>query len=176
MAKVSIGLRGWRFEESEIFTEDGDFKPLDQIPREVRNRLARIPVLMDMPCHACYAIHGDADIDRCTVPSVVWGEPMGEVVLCTAHEPDFHYWFTEKGGRDFAGSESLREAFVAWFEAGNRAPPDHEGMEYVDTDPEAVPRPPVPEPDAMDRPDVAAGRSIDLRDFAPSTEYPKRDP
>jgi len=33
MAKVSVGLRGWRFDEEEIFTDDEELKPLDGSPR-----------------------------------------------------------------------------------------------------------------------------------------------
>jgi hypothetical protein len=39
MAKVSVGLRGWRFDEEEIFTDDGELKPLDEIPEEPRESL-----------------------------------------------------------------------------------------------------------------------------------------
>ena len=65
MAKVSIGLRGWRFEESEVFTDDDEFKPLDEIPEGPRERLARLTYLVEEPCDACYLVHGESELERC---------------------------------------------------------------------------------------------------------------
>ena len=50
MAKVSIGLRGWRFDEADIVSEDGVLKPLEEIPEEPRERLVRLVGLVDEPC------------------------------------------------------------------------------------------------------------------------------
>jgi hypothetical protein len=139
MAKVSVGLRGWRFEESEIFTEDGEYKPLDEIPEEPRRRLVRLPILLDRPCDACYLVFGDEEIRKCREPTVVYGEPLNEVVLCDRHEVDFLYWFREAGGKEFRGEEEFRDAFYEWFDDGERAPEGYAGMEHVDTDPEGLP-------------------------------------
>jgi len=54
MAKVSVGLRGWRFDEEEIFTDDEELKPLDEIPEEPRERLVRLVGLVEEPCDVCY--------------------------------------------------------------------------------------------------------------------------
>jgi len=47
MGKVSVGLRGWRFNEAEIFTDDEQFKPLDEIPKDPKQRLLRLLTLVD---------------------------------------------------------------------------------------------------------------------------------
>jgi hypothetical protein len=64
------------------------------------------------------------------------------VVVCADHEPDFLYWFREAGGRDLVDRPSdFEDAFYEWFADGEHAPEDYGGMEYVNTDPDAVPRP-----------------------------------
>ncbi|WP_137287040.1 hypothetical protein [Halorussus salinisoli] len=166
MAKVSIGLRGWRFDEDEVFTEDGDFRPMDDIPEDPRKRLIRLQALVNAPCDACWLIHGDEEIHECNVADVVYGEPLAEVVLCDDHEPDFLYWFTEEGGDQFKGQQVLQDEFHEWFVDGGRAPDGYGGVEHVDTDPDDVPEPPEPDQDELnvDLPDEEQER-IDLRNM-----------
>ncbi|NHN58468.1 MULTISPECIES: hypothetical protein [Halorussus] len=142
MGKVSIGLRGWRFDEDEVFTEDGEFRPMDEIPKDPRKRLIRLQALVNAPCDACWLIHGDEAVHECNVAQVVYGEALGEVVLCDEHEPDFLYWFAEAGGDRFKGQQELQDEFHEWFADGGRAPEGYGGVEHVDTDPEDVPEPP----------------------------------
>jgi hypothetical protein len=142
MAKVSIGLRGWRFEESEVFTEDGDFRPLDDIPEEPRERLLRLSQLVTEPCDACYLVHGEADKRRCNEATIVYGEPLDEVLLCDRHEADFLYWYREAGGSAYRGEPELKDEFHEWFVDGGRAPAGYGGVDHVDTDPDDLPDPP----------------------------------
>jgi len=144
MAKVSIGLRGWRFEESDVFTADGDVRPLDEMPPDARERVLRLSALVGSPCDACWLIHGDENIQQCRAAEVVYGEPMAEVVLCEPHEADFLYWYREEGGSEHRGSETLEDAFHEWFAEGGRAPEEYTGIEHVDTAPEELPDPPDP--------------------------------
>jgi hypothetical protein len=142
MSKVSIGLRGWRFDEEEVFTEDGDLRSIDQVSPDTRDRLVRLSVVAGQPCNACWLIHGDENIQECNVARVVYGEPLHEVLLCNDHEPDFLYWYQEAGGSQYRGeAEAFEEAFQEWFAAGNRAPEGFRGMEHVETDPDSVPQP-----------------------------------
>ena len=141
MGKVSIGLRGWRFEEDEVFDENGEVKPLKFMEPETRERVVRLASMMGEPCDACYLIHGDEDIEQCGVARVIYGEPLGEVLLCPEHEPDFLYWFREAGGRQYAGDTELEDAFYEWFDDGGRAPEGYGGVDHVDTDPEDLPEP-----------------------------------
>ena len=165
MGKVSIGLRGWRFEESEIFTDDEAFKPLDEIPEDPRQRLLRLSRLIEQPCDACYLIHGEADKQRCTPAAFVYGEPMDEIVLCAAHEPDFVYWYQHEGGSDLRGEPTFADAFHQWFADGNRAPDDFGGVDHVETDPEGLPDPPSPE-ELQERLEADyEPREIDLREY-----------
>jgi hypothetical protein len=149
MGKVSIGLRGWRFDEDEVFTESGDFRPMDAIPPDPRKRLVRLQALVASPCDACWLIHGDAEVHKCNQSEVVYGEPLGEVVLCADHEPDFLYWFSEAGGDQFKGEQVLQDEFHEWFADGGRAPEGYGGLEHVETDPEDVPEPPDPDQEAL---------------------------
>ncbi len=142
MAKVSIGLRGWRFEEETVFTSDGEIRPLDEMPPDARDRVLRLSALVGSPCDACWLIHGERNIKRCRAADVVYGEPLSEVVLCTSHESDFLYWYREEGGDAYRGSEDLEEAFYEWFADGGRAPEGYIGVEHVDTDPGDLPEPP----------------------------------
>ncbi|QIB74731.1 hypothetical protein GL213_07150 [Halogeometricum borinquense] len=144
MAKVSIGLRGWRFEESEVFTDEGEFRPLDEVPDDTRRRLIRLTYLQGKPCDACYLIHGEAEKKRCNQAEIVYGEPMEEVLLCSDHEADFLYWFREEGGSEYRGEETFRDEFHEWFAADNRAPDGYGGLEHVDTGPDELPTPPDP--------------------------------
>ena len=162
MAKVSIGLRGWRFEESEVFDEAGRFRPLSEMPQDTADRLSRLSALAATPCDACYLLFGEAEIAKCNVAEVVYGEPMAEVTLCADHERDFLYWFREAGGDEFRGDTGMRDAFHEWFDDGGRAPEDYAGIEHVETDPENLPDP--PDPNELD----AAACDVDL-----DVEYPK---
>jgi hypothetical protein len=139
MAKLSIGLRGWRFDETEVFTDDGEMRPLMEMSEATRGRLVRLTVIAGNPCDACWLIHGDEELRRCREAAVVYGEPLAEVVLCEPHERDFLYWFREAGGSAYRGSERFKAEFRAWFANGERAPTAYEGIEHVDTDPDAVP-------------------------------------
>jgi hypothetical protein len=164
MAKVNIGLRGWRFEESEVFTEDGEFKPLDEMPEEPRERLVRLTYLVEQPCDACYLIHGEEDIARCAQAAIVYGEPGDELLLCADHEADFLYWYREVGGKDHRGDPAFRDRFHEWFADGGRAPDGYEGLEHVETDPDGLPAPPDPEEIHRRLNEEFEGRQIDLHE------------
>lgn len=140
MAKVSIGLRGWRFDEDDIFTEEDELRSLDEMPLDVRNRVVRLEQLVDAPCDACWLIHGDEELQSCNPAEIVYGEPMNEVILCNEHEADFLYWYREAGGREHAGEESFQDAFHEWFIDGNRAPAVYGADEHVETAPGSLPR------------------------------------
>ncbi|KTG08349.1 hypothetical protein AUR64_19140 [Haloprofundus marisrubri] len=170
MAKVSVGLRGWRFEESEIFTDEGEFKPLDDIPEDPRQRLLRLSLLVEKPCQACYLVHGEENVERCRQATIVYGEPLNEVVLCDEHEADFLYWFREAGGREFVGDELFRDEFQEWFADGGRAPDGYGGMEHVDTDPDSMPSPPDAEELHQRINEEFEGERINLRDYGPGAD------
>ena len=176
MGKVSIGLRGWRFDEEDVFTESGEFKPLEELKPEIRDQLVRLTNLVGSPCSACWLIHGDENLADCNVASAVYGETMHEVVLCDDHEQDFVYWFREAGGSAYAGEEAMQDEFYGWFADGGRAPEGFEGLEHVDTDPTDLPDPPEPDLDALREhyEEEKSGRRIDLRDVDLSTEYPRK--
>jgi hypothetical protein len=168
MAKVSVGLRGWRFDEEELFTEDGNWHPLDELPADTRNRILRLGLLVEQPCDACYLIHGEAEKKRCTPAAIVYGEPGDEVLLCDAHEADFLYWFREAGGSELAGEERFRDEFHEWFAAGNRAPDGYGPDEHVEQAPDELPDLPSPE-EAQRRLEEAVEYeevSYDMRDAA----------
>jgi len=165
MGKVSVGLRGWRFEEDEIFTDSEEFKPLEEIPEDPRQRLLRLSRLIELPCDACYLIHGEADKKQCNQSAFVYGEPMDEVVLCADHEPEFVYWYQHAGGSDLRGDEEFADVFHQWFADGNRATEEFGGVDHVETDPTALPEPPSPE-EIHDRIAADYERSeIDLREY-----------
>jgi hypothetical protein len=166
MAKVSIGLRGWRFEESDVFTDDGEFKPLDEMPPEPRDRLVRLTYLVDQPCDACYLVHGEEHLKRCTQAAIVYGEPGDEVLLCAEHEADFLYWYREAGGAAYRGDERFRDEFHEWFHGGGRAPDGYGGLDHVETDPSTLPSPPDPEEIHRRLNEDFEGRRIDLRETA----------
>jgi hypothetical protein len=150
MTKVSIGFRGWRFDEDEVFDDDGNYRPLDEMSEDTRDRLGRIPMLTDQPCDVCYLEHGSADAAAADAPTVVYGEPGAEVLTCDRHEREFYYWFLEAGGREHKGTEQLQDAFHEWIAAGNRAPEGYDGPEHVETDPESVPAPAFDDLTAVD--------------------------
>jgi len=164
MAKVSIGLRGWRFEESEVFTEDGEFKPLDEIPEEPRDRLVRLTYLVEQPCDACYLDHGEEAVEQCRQAAIVYGEPGDELLLCGAHEADFLYWYREAGGKAYRGEPTFRDRFHEWFADGGRAPDGYGGLDHVETDPENMPDPPDPEEIHRRLNEDFEGRRIDMRE------------
>ena len=141
MAKVSIGLRGWRFEEDEVFDDQGDLRPLQNMPEDERERILRLTELISEPCDACYMEHGDEHIEQCNVGAIVYGEPMGEVLLCDDHEADFLYWFREEDGEQLAGTRELANAFHAWFDEGGRAPEGYAGLDHVEEEPDRIPDP-----------------------------------
>lgn len=189
MAKVSVGLRGWRFDEDEVFTDDGEWAPLDEMPDDARNRLLRLGLLMDQPCDACYLKHGEEEKRRANPAAIVYGEPGDEVLLCDEHEGDFLYWFREEGGSELAGEEQFRDEFHEWFAAGNRAPDGYGPDEHVEEAPDELPNLPTPEeaqrrleqsvefeekrydlraPDG----DEEAEEDLDVADLDLDTEYP----
>lgn len=170
MGKVSIGLRGWRFDESAIFDDEGEFRPIDQIPEEPRHRLMRLTVLAGSPCDACWLIHGEENLEACNPAEAVYGEPLAEVLLCSEHEPDFVYWYQEAGGDVHRGDESFQDAFHEWFADGNRSPPDYQGIEHVETAPEDLPNPPRPEPTSVEA--AEDQHRVDLRDLDLDMDYP----
>jgi hypothetical protein len=175
MAKVSIGLRGWRFEEEEVFTPEGEFRPLTEIPREDRQRLVRLSLIVERPCDACYLVHGEAEKERCRQATIVYGEPLDEVLLCDRHEADFLYWFREAGGRDLAGDDAFRDAFHEWFADGGRAPDGYAGLDHVETDPDSLPDPPDPE-EIQRRLEAASGFEGERIDLREGTRFEGRSP
>jgi hypothetical protein len=152
MGKVSIALRGWRFDEEEVFTEDGELRSIDQVSPDTRDRLVRLSVVAGQPCDACWLIHGDENLRDCNVARVVYGEPLHEVVLCDEHEADFLYWYQRAGGSQYKGDgERFQSEFQSWFADGNRAPEDYGGVDHVETDPDSVPQPePEVEQDSLE--------------------------
>lgn len=166
MGKVSIGLQGWRFEESAVFTDEGDYRPFDEMDADTRRRLVRLSVIVGAPCGACWLAYDDRERQR--EAEYVYGEPLAEVLLCATHEPDFVYWFREAGGDEHAGVDDFDDRFHEWYLDGGRAPDGYEGMEYVDEG-DALPEPPTPDPETV--PELqdhlgraTAGERIDLRD------------
>ncbi|ESP88242.1 hypothetical protein [Candidatus Halobonum tyrrellensis] len=145
MGKVSIGLRGWRFEEDDLFTADGNWRPVMEIPEGPRQRLLRLQIAIGKPCDACYLIHGEEEKRRCNEAAIVYGEPLDEVLLCDDHEADFLYWFRERGGSDLTGEETFRDAFHEWFDDGGRAPEGYGGLDHVEAAPDDLPDLPDPE-------------------------------
>lgn len=142
MGKVSIGLRGWRFDEEEVFDRHGNLRPMEEMAPDTQQRLTRLVAIQGGPCDACWLIHGDENVEQCNVAEVVYGEPLAEITLCADHEADFYYWF-ETEGEAFAGTDEFQDRFHEWFAAGNRAPEAYGGVEHVETDPDDVPEPQV---------------------------------
>ncbi|PSP93315.1 hypothetical protein BRC91_10225 [Halobacteriales archaeon QS_4_62_28] len=172
MAKVNIGLRGWRFEEDEVFDE-GQIRPLGAMDEETRLRVLRLAERITDPCDACWLEHGSEGIEQCSPAEAIYGEPRGEVVLCSDHESDFVYWFRTVASEDLIGTLDLQNEFHEWFLDDGRAPEDYVGVEHVDDDPEGVPESPDPyaempgleaELDAMDDEELDA-LDVDLDDL-----------
>jgi len=172
---VSIGMRGWRFDEDEVFTPDGDYRSFDSMDDDVRRRLVRLTVVYGSPCDACWLIHGDENVTECNEAQYVYGEPLAEVLVCETHEPDFVYWFRDAGGSEYAGADDFDDHFHEWFLEGTRAPDGYEGMDYVSQAPDELPEPPeIAESDVP----VAVGEveeRIDVRDVL-DEEYPTSNP
>jgi hypothetical protein len=166
MAKVSIGLRGWRFDEEAIFDEDGRYKPLEEVPDEQAQRLRRLYYLVEEPCDVCYLDHGEQNVERCNRATIVYGEPLAEVLLCEPHEADFLYWFREAGGSELRGSEEFADAFHEWYADGGGAPEGYGGLEHVDADPDGLPDPPQPEELERELNEDFDGRRIDVLETA----------
>ena len=149
MGKVSIGLRGWRFNEEDVFTEDGNLRPLDEMPQDDSDRISRLTALVSSPCDACWLIHGDENVHQCNVASVVYGEPLSEVLLCEEHETDFVHWYHDEDGSAYRGEPELQDRFHEWFLDGGRAPEDAVGVEHVLTAPEELPAVEGPDPSVL---------------------------
>jgi hypothetical protein len=164
MAKVSIALRGWRFDEAEVFAEDGRLRPFEEMSDDAARRIERLSSLVGSPCDGCWLVHGEDGLDDCNAVAVVYGEPLSEVALCADHEDDFVYWYREAGGSDLQGDPELQDAFHEWFADGGRAPEDYEGVEHVDTEPADLPELPDERTGALDMhlPDSEKER-IDLK-------------
>ena len=145
MGKVSIGFRGWRFDEDEVFAADGTVRPLDNMPPETRQRILRLSGLMGEPCDACYLTHGQEAVEQVRPAQVIYGEAGTEVLLCNAHETDFVYWFQEAGGRGLAGEDDFADRFHEWYADGGRAPEEFPDVEHVEEAPDDVPEAPDPQ-------------------------------
>ncbi|MDG5776016.1 hypothetical protein VB773_14555 [Haloarculaceae archaeon H-GB2-1] len=158
MGKVSIGLRGWRFDEDEVFDAEGELRELGKMEPDTRQRIVRLSAFIGEPCDACFLEHGQADVDQCNVGAVIYGEPLGEVLLCEDHEADFLYWFREDGGSEFKGETELRDRFHEWFMKGGRAPEGYAGLEHVDEEPDRI-------PDAPERAGEIPGLEEELEDL-----------
>jgi hypothetical protein len=154
MDKVSIGLRGWRF-DADVLDANGRVRPLKTMEPDTRQRILVLADRVVDPCDACWLTIGRENPKQCNVAEVIYGEPLGEVVLCSDHEPDFLYWFREAGGDQYAGDTDMQEAFHEWFLDGGRAPEGYAGMEHVDEDPTAI-------PDAPDRSEAIPGLEEEL--------------
>lgn len=173
MAKVSVGLRGWRFDESALFTDDGDWRSLDEMPEDARRRLVRLRELVEQPCDVCYLVGDGGDAAQA---AIVYGEPMDEVLLCGDHEADFLYWFRETGGTDLAGEAGFADAFHEWIADGERAPAGYGGMDHVATEPADLPDLPSAEEvqeRMLDELDFEPTR-YDLREYVGDDEAPPR--
>jgi len=158
MAKVSIGLRGWRFDESDVFDADGNFRALDEMSDDARNRLTRLTGLHGNPCHACWLVHEEKE--PCNPAAAVYGEPHGEVLLCEDHEPDFLYWYGEMG-HEHRGEEAFADRFHEWFDAGNRAPERYREDVTFETGNADLPMPERPDLEFRNA-DVPEGSQVEI--------------
>jgi len=170
MAKVSVGLRGWRFDEEEIFTDDEELKPLDEIPEEPRERLVRLVSLVEEPCDVCYLEHGEAEVHRCNQAEIVYGEPKGEVLLCPEHEPNLIYWFRGGGRQRARRRPRVRRPLPRVGRRGQRGPGWVRPVEHVEEDPDGL-------PDLPDQQDIQErveqdfdGDRIDILELAGETD------
>lgn len=164
MGKVSIGLRGWRFDEADVFSEEDELRPLSEMPPDVRKRIQRLSTVVSAPCDVCW-LHQESATE-CRVAEVVYGEPGAEVLLCDEHETDFVYWYREAGGQAHRGTAALQDRFHEWIASGNSAPNWYDGIEHIATNPTAVPEAKVVDLSTIDPelPDEQKER-IDLRNM-----------
>lgn len=169
MSKVSIGLRGWRFDEEAVFTDEGEFRPLEEIPLDAKKRLVRLQDIVNAPCDACWLEHGEDSPEEYNPSEVVYGEPLSEVLLCGEHENDLVYWFREAGGSGYAETDEFDDAFHEWFLDGGRAPEGYDGVEHVATEPDELPDPPAVDDDQRNE-EWEVTEKTDLRDL--DQEYP----
>ena len=139
MGKVNIGLRGWRFDEDAVFDDEGKIRPLGTMDPDARDRVLRLAERVNDSCDACWIVHGEENAEEHSPAEVIYGEPRGEVVLCSDHERDFVYWFRREADDDLIGHPELGDAFHEWFMDGGRAPEEFPPLEHVDESPEEVP-------------------------------------
>lgn len=125
--KIHIGLRGWKFNPKNVFDDDGELKPLKEMPEEDRVRVVRLSEIIGNACHFCMLKYPEEGWAKWKKADIVYGEPTSEVLLCDEHERHFLYWFFEEGGEDYKGEERMADAFHKWVNKGERAP---EGYEY----------------------------------------------
>lgn len=144
MAKVSIGLRGWRFDEDAVFDDDGRIRPLGAMDEDVHDRILRLTEHIGEPCDACWLTHGDEAVEECNSTEVIYGEPGGEIAVCGDHERDFVYWFRREADEDLIGTVELGDAFHEWFLGGGRAPSEYPELEHVEEAPDDLPGPTDP--------------------------------
>lgn len=123
--KVSIGLRGWRFDPDAVFDEDGDLKPVEEIPEDDRLRVVRLTEIVGNACHVCMLRNPEEGWSAWRKAEAVYGEPTHEVLVCDEHEPVFLYWFWEMGGESYRGMDELQTRFHGWVEDGGEAPEDY---------------------------------------------------
>lgn len=119
-------MRGWRFDPEVVFTEDGDVKPLEEVPEPDRLRLVRLTEIIGNACHVCMLRNPEEGWDAWRKADAVYGEPTHEVLVCDEHEPVFYYWFWEEGGEMYKGEDELQREFHDWVEEGGGAPKDYE--------------------------------------------------
>jgi|AntDeeMetagen192_2_1112575.scaffolds.fasta_scaffold05877_2 hypothetical protein len=158
MGKVNIGLRGWRFDEDVVFDDEGRVRPLGVMDPDARDRILRLTERVGDPCDACWLIHGEENAEECNPAEVIYGEPQGEVVLCSDHERDFVYWFRNEADEDLVGHPELGDAFHEWFVDGGRAPGTFPPLDHVDESPDEV-------PDAGNLHDELPGLEQELREM-----------
>lgn len=139
MGKVNIGLRGWRFDEDTVFDDSGRIRPIGSMDADARDRVLRLAERVDDPCDACWIVHGEENVEQSNPAEVIYGEPQGEVVLCSDHERDFVYWFRNEADEELIGHPELGDAFHEWFMDGGRAPEVFPPLEHVDESPDDVP-------------------------------------
>jgi hypothetical protein len=139
MGKVSIGLRGWRFDEDVVFDDEGRIRPLGAMDPDARDRILRLTERVGDPCDACWLAEGYDNPEAANPATVIYGEPRAEVVLCDDHERDFVYWFRNVADEELIGHPELSDAFHEWYEAGNRAPQSFPPLEHVEESPDSVP-------------------------------------
>ncbi|MDY7082656.1 MAG: hypothetical protein SXQ77_09685 [Halobacteria archaeon] len=124
--KVCIGLRGWKFDPDDVFQEDGELKPIDDMPEDDQLRIVRLSEIVGNACHVCMLRHPEEGWDEWVKADVVYGEPTAEILTCDEHEADFLYWFFEEGGKEYKGDEMMPDLFHKWVKEGGEAPEGYE--------------------------------------------------